>query len=144
MSLMNDKENIAYEESSNIEKEELKTLYSDAGWTLYTNDIDRLKDAVTNSLLTITARSNGELVGLIRCVGDGRTIVYIQDILVLNNFKRCGIGTRLVDMVLKKYHDVRQIVLLADDGEDVKAFYESLGFAEVGKNKGVCFIKVKS
>ncbi len=141
---MEDTDNIAFEESSYINKEELYALYNDAGWTLYTNDIDRLKDAVANSLQTITARSDGKLVGLIRCVGDGKTIIYIQDILVLREYKRCGIGTRLVDIVLKKYHDVRQIVLLTDDTEEVKEFYRSLGFSEAGNMKLVCFVKIRS
>lgn len=140
---MEDTDYIVYEESSNINREELNALYNDAGWTLYTKDIDRLKDAVSNSLLTVTARSDGELVGMIRCVGDGKTIIYIQDILVLRSHKRCGIGTRLVDIVLKKYNDVRQIVLLTDDGEDVKKFYSSLGFAEAGNSKLVCFVKIR-
>ena len=141
---MGDKADITFEESSNINKEELKALYSDAGWTLYTNDIDRLKDAVANSLQTITARSDGKLVGLIRCVGDGKTIVYIQDILVLRDHRRSGIGTRLVESVLKKFEDVRQIVLLTDDTEEVKEFYRSLGFSEAGNMKLVCFVKIRS
>lgn len=141
---MEDTDNIAFEESSDINKEELYALYNDAGWTLYTNDIDHLKDAVANSLQTITARSDGKLVGLIRCVGDGKTIIYIQDILVLREYKRCGIGTRLVDIVLKKYHDVRQIVLLTDDTEEAKEFYRSLGFSEAGDMKLVCFVKIRS
>jgi len=141
---VDDTVDIAFEESSNINKEELCALYNDAGWTLYTNDIDRLKDAVANSLQTITARSDGKLVGLIRCVGDGKTIIYIQDILVLREYKRCGIGTRLVDLVLKKYHGVRQIVLLTDDTEEVKEFYRSLGFSEAGNMKLVCFVKIRS
>ena len=141
---MEDTDNIAFEESSYINKEELYALYNDAGWTLYTNDIDRLKDAVANSLQTITARSDGKLIGLIRCVGDGKTIIYIQDILVLSSHKRCGIGTRLVDLVLKKFHDVRQIVLLTDDVEEAKEFYRSLGFSEAGNMKLVCFVKIRS
>jgi ribosomal protein S18 acetylase RimI-like enzyme len=141
---MENKDNIAFEESFNINKEELNALYNDAGWTLYTNDIDRLNEAVANSLLTVTARSDGKLVGLIRCVGDGKTIIYIQDILVLREYKRRGIGTRLVELMLKKFEDVRQIVLLTDDGEDVKSFYESIGFVEAGSRKLVCFVRIKS
>lgn len=141
---MEDKDGIAFEESSNINKEELKALYNDAGWTLYTKDIDRLNEAVANSLLTVTARSDGKLVGLIRCVGDGKTIVYIQDILVLRDHRRSGIGTRLVESVLKKFEDVRQIVLLTDDTEEVKEFYRSLGFSEAGNMKLVCFVKIRS
>lgn len=136
--------NILFEENRDISKENLKRLYDDAGWTSYTNEIDRLKDAFANSLYTLSAKHADELVGLIRCVGDGKTIIYIQDILVLRDHRRSGIGTRLVESVLKKFEDVRQIVLLTDDGEDVKAFYESLGFVQAGSRKLVCFVRIKS
>jgi ribosomal protein S18 acetylase RimI-like enzyme len=136
--------NILFEESRDIGKEDLMKLYSDAGWTFYTNEIDRLKDAVDNSLYILTAKNADELVGLIRCVGDGKTIIYIQDILVLREYKRRGIGTRLVELMLKKFEDVRQIVLLTDDGEDVKSFYDSIGFVEAGSRKLVCFVRIKS
>ena len=81
---------------------------------------------------------------MLRCVGDGKTIIYIQDILVLRDHRRSGIGTRLVESVLKKFEDVRQIVLLTDDTEEVKEFYRSLGFSEAGNMKLVCFVKIRS
>ncbi len=135
---------IDYESSDELSENELKELYDDAGWSNYTNDMARLADAVRNSLLTVTARDNKELIGLIRCVGDGKTIVYIQDILVKSRYKRKGIGTELVETVLKKYNDVRQIVLLTDEDEVTKNFYESTGFETSGSRGLVCFVRIKS
>lgn len=67
-----------------------------------------MKDVIDNSLSVITAWENNKLIGLIRVIGDGYTIVYIQDILVHPNFQNKNIGTQLMTRILNKYKDVRQ------------------------------------
>ena len=69
------------------EIEELLILYNDAEWFTYTNNSIRLKNAVENSLKVLTAWDTDELIGLIRVVGDGQTIIYIQDILILKKYQ---------------------------------------------------------
>ncbi|HCW74840.1 MAG TPA: GNAT family N-acetyltransferase, partial [Clostridiaceae bacterium] len=61
-----------------------------------------------------------ELIGLIRTVGDGHTILYIQDILVLNTHRDKGIGSMLLQEVLEKYKHVRQKVLLTEEAKNVR------------------------
>ena len=68
--------------------------------------------------------------GLIRAVGDGATIVFIQDILVAPERQRRGIGTALLRAVLERFNGVRQIELTTDDTPETAAFYRSLGFAD--------------
>ena len=63
------------------EKEILK-VYSSVGWTAYTDDPQALKQGFQNSLLVLAAYEREELLGIIRAVGDGVTIVFIQDLLV--------------------------------------------------------------
>ena len=48
-------------------------------------------------------------------VGDGYTILYIQDLLVHPDFARQGIGSRLLLRILGKYESVYQKILLTDD-----------------------------
>ena len=67
-----------------------------------------MKDVIDNSLSVITAWENNKLIGLIRVIGDGYTVVYIQDILVHPNFQNKNIGTQLMTRILNKYKDVRQ------------------------------------
>lgn len=57
-------------------------LYEKVGWTNYTENIDKLKNGIRNSLLTLGAFDGEKLLGIIRIVGDKYTIIYIQDILV--------------------------------------------------------------
>ena len=111
--------------------EELVSLYNSVGWSAYTNDPEKLLRAVRSSLRVVTARLNGQLIGLVRIVGDGETIVYIQDILVRPEAQRTGVGRQLMASALTPYADVRQKVLLTDDDPSQIAFYESFGFTEI-------------
>lgn len=81
------------------------------------------------------------LVGLIRIVGDGLTIIYIQDILVLNEYQNSGIASQLMQFVLNKYVDVRQKVLLTEEAPDVRHFYEKHCFQSCDQGYLVSFVK---
>ncbi len=122
--------------------EQLERLYNDVGWYAYTQDLEGLQQAVEQSLEVITAWKEEELVGLIRVVGDGLTIIYIQDILVLNSLQNQGIATQLMQQVLKKYKNVRQKVLMTEEAPDVRHFYEKNGFESCDKGSLVAFAKM--
>lgn len=134
---------IQYIESSVYEEEQIKALYDNVKWTAYTDDIPKLVKAIEHSLAVITAWDNNKLIGLIRVVGDGYTIIYVQDILVLEEYQNQGIGSELMQRILYKYHDVRQKVLLTNDAPDVRAFYEKNGFHSCDNEGLVAFAKMK-
>jgi predicted GNAT family N-acyltransferase len=112
-------------------RDELAGLYDAVGWAAYTRDLDALERAVRGSAHVVTARRGGRLVGLARVVSDGATIAYLQDVLVHPEEQGSGLGKRLVTEVMAPFEQVRQKVLLTDDEPGQRAFYESLGFAEV-------------
>lgn len=111
--------------------EELAALYSSVGWSTYTSDPSLLYDAITRSLRVVRAHEDGQLVGLARVVGDGLTIIYIQDILVAPSHQRRRIGVRLAEQVLAPFEAIRQKALITDAEPRQRAFYEALGFTEV-------------
>ena len=117
----------AYNES------EILNLYTSVGWTAYTRDPQALKRGFARSLLTLGAYCGDMLVGIVRCVGDGATVILIQDILVQPQYQRQGIGTALLKEVLSQYADVRQVQLATDNTEKTKTFYRSCGFREYGE-----------
>lgn len=116
-----------------FQEEEIRRLYAGVGWTAYTDDMAALRRGFENSLLVLSAREEGRLIGLIRAVGDGHTVVFIQDLLVLPEKQRRGIGTALVKELLSRYPQVRQIELATDQRPETVAFYRSLGFAELSE-----------
>jgi len=120
--------------------EDILDLYGDAGWLAYTRDPQKLDLAIQNSLQVLTAWDGARLVGLIRAVGDVYSILYIQDILVLKAYKRRGIGRKLMQEMLSLYPDIRQTVLLTDESEESRGFYEALGFSSCDQGKTVAFV----
>ena len=136
--------NLKFSEEKMLSQADLLSLYNDANWLAYTNSPDLLQQAVSNSLYVLTAWENEQLVGLIRLVGDGLTIVYIQDILVMKSHKRRKIGSLLLQKALEKYKNVRQKVLLTDDNEETRDFYEALGFSSCDKGDLVAFVKLEN
>ena len=113
--------------------EEILSLYASVGWTAYTDQPDTLKKGFENSLLVLAAYEGDTFQGFIRVVGDGYTIVFIQDILVYPKYHRQGIGSRLLQAVLERYRDVRQIHLATDNTAKNAAFYKSQGFHEMSE-----------
>ena len=103
--------------------DEIKHLYSEVGWIAYTDNMPALEQGYKNSMLVLAAYENGELLGIIRAVGDGATIVFIQDILIFPEKQRQGVGTALLKAVLDRYPNVRQIELtvlcLIEDGNKI-------------------------
>lgn len=121
---------------------EILALYASVGWTAYTEHPDVLHKGFENSMLTLAAYDGEELMGIIRAVGDGYTIVFVQDILVFPGHQRKGIGSALLQAVLDKYSHVRQIELATDNTEKTVAFYRSIGFKEMSEIGCCGFMKV--
>ena len=112
---------------------EILRLYASVGWTAYTDQPEVLRKGFENSMLTLAAYEDDRLLGIIRAVGDGHTIVFVQDILVFPEHQRKGIGTALLKALLDRYSHVRQIELATDNTPKTIAFYKSMGFCELSK-----------
>jgi len=123
-------------------EKEILALYASVGWTAYTDHPDVLRKGFEKSLLTLAAYEGDQLLGLIRTVGDGETVIFIQDLLVYPEHQRRGVGSALVKAVLNRFSHVRQIELATDDTAKTKAFYRSCGFLPM-KEIGCCgFMKI--
>jgi ribosomal protein S18 acetylase RimI-like enzyme len=109
-------------------------VYESVEWAAYTNDESKLKRGLKNSHRLWGAYDDEDLIGILRTISDGETIVYLQDILVRPDRQRLGIGTQLMLKFLTEYEDFRQKVLLTDNTEAQRSFYESMGFTLVGEN----------
>ncbi len=129
-------------ELTRFDMDELLVLYESVGWTNYTKRPGMLKSACEHSLFTLGAYDGDKLVGLIRCVGDGYSIVLIQDILVLPQYQRRGIGTQLLKGVLEHFPNVYQIQLLTDNTPKTKSFYRSVGLMNANDIGCCAFIKM--
>lgn len=125
---------IGYKTNDAISFEEILPLYEAVGWTNYSTNPTMLKNALEHSLFLISARDEeGKLIGFLRAVGDGYSILYIQDIIVLPEYQRQGIGTQLLRQTLEHFKEVYQIILTTDSELKTVAFYEANGFTALSK-----------
>ncbi len=120
----------------------LRSLYESVDWVNYLKDDARFARMFSASLACYGAYEGDELIGLIRLVGDGEHILYIQDILVKPDHQTKGVGKHLMNRALDDYLHVRQKVLITDIADThVHAFYASLGFMRSQDKNVVCFVK---
>lgn len=133
--LMNE---LRFAEYKNYNEAEIMALYSSVGWSNYTNNPAMLRKAYKNSLYVLAAYADGKLVGILRAVGDGASVVFLQD---LPEFQRHGIGSQLMQRVMEKYADVYQLQLLTEASEKNIAFYEFFGLKRVEKYGCCAFIR---
>ena len=132
---------IGYKKKDSVSFEEIFPLYEAVGWTNYTQNPTMLKEAYKNSLHILAAlNEEGKLLGVLRAVGDGASILFIQDILVTPEYQHEGIGTKLLQLTLEKYKNVYQIQLATDDSTKTVSFYESNGFTSLTSLNCVSFI----
>ncbi len=105
------------------------TLRESVGWHLFSEE--QMRTALEHCLYTITAVENGQTVGMGRLAGDGMYFL-IMDIVVHPAFQKQGIGTNIINMLLKYVEDKTpaggrsSVQLIAEKGKE--PFYEKLGF----------------
>ncbi len=122
--------------------DKVKAIYREAGWMAYLTDDERLERAFQNSLYLLGAFEGDDLIGFVRCVGDGEHVVLIQDLIVSEAYRKRGIGTELMNRVLEKYSCVRMISLYTDaQDERANAFYRKMGFVGIDANGMISYMK---
>ena len=96
-----------------------------------------IEKALRNSLLCLCAIDADKVVGIVRIVGDKSICFYIQDLIVLPEYQRKGIGTQLMDRVMTFVNQhaapVAFVGLMA--APDAVAFYNRFGFSRRSDNR---------
>ena len=94
--------------------------------------VDHARKALQNGLINVSAIYNGELVGMGRLVGDGAMYWYLQEIIILPQFQRKGIGTmivnHLVDYVRANSITGKFTTIGGVSAKGKEPFYEKMGF----------------
>ena len=111
-----------------VKLEDVLHLYQAVGWTNYTHQPEMLEQALSHSLVIYLALDADAVVGLIRLVGDGFSLIFVQDLIVLPSYQRQGIGSSLMKEALEDYKDAYQVQLVTEQTEKNVVFYRSMGF----------------
>lgn len=105
-------------------------LYKAAGWWKDYMDSSRIKIMIGGSFLFAVAIdiSTGRAIGTGRVISDGIADAYIQDLVVLPDWRKMGVGGMILSTLLKecKSRSISWIGLIAQPGTE--EFYRSIGF----------------
>ena len=105
-------------------------LRKKVGWKKLSED--QAKKALDNSLYILTARLDGELVGMGRIVGDGSVICYVQDLIVAPDAQGKKVGSTILKKLTDYVNGLREtgtemmFCLMCAKGRET--FYEKHGF----------------
>lgn len=109
---------------------ELLTLYRTAGWLGEEEDSSFLSVVAEKSALLAAAFEDegGRLIGMARALSDGVSDAYLQDVAVLPEYRRRGVGGALVRLLVRELRKsgVDWIGLIGEPGSI--DFYRELGF----------------
>lgn len=121
-------------------KAELATLYRLVGWIGPEDGDDFLRGVVSGSLLFGAAFDGKRIVGCGRVISDGVSDAYLQDIAVHPDWRRQGVGGRIVRFLTDELRrrGIDWIGLVGVPGTE--RFYPELGFEAV---PGYTFYRLK-
>jgi GNAT superfamily N-acetyltransferase len=108
----------------------LVDLYKAGGWWQKDHDPKHIPDLVCSSYAFAIAvhEQSGRTIGMGRAISDGISDAYIQDLVVLPDFRGIGAGGMIVNALLRfcVARNIRWIALIAEPGTE--DFYTHLGF----------------
>ena len=111
-------------------QDEIVELYKSGGWWKESYNPSEINRLIRGSFAFAIAFDNNtkKAVGMGRILSDGVSDAYIQDIVVLNEYRKKGIGKEIVKTLIKycKNKKINWIGLIAEP--DQYDFYEKLGF----------------
>lgn len=112
------------------EEEPIVELYRAAGWWREDMDPSRLPELISGSYLFAVAvdNSTGKSIGMGRVISDGLADAYIQDVVVLSNWRQRGVGRMIVSALLEgcRSRGITWVGVIAQPGTEM--LYRSLGF----------------
>lgn len=125
---------VEFKANGKVTPEEMQFLAESAGFGPH-RSLERNKTAIAGSIFIATARHQGQLVGIVRLVGDGAYILHLAELEVCPDFQKKGIGRQLMELAINFARDLKvgtgdnfgEFTLFANVGAD--EFYEKLGFS---------------
>ena len=111
-----------------VAPDELLELRRAVGWAEVGAGDDEVRDALGRTWNVTVRDDSGRLVAVARVLDDGVFYATLWDMLVLPEYHRRGVGTRMLSLVLERCRG-RQIVSLVATPAG-RPLYERAGFAQ--------------
>ena len=90
------------------------------------HDLDRIQRMIDHADMIVTARMNGQLIGIARAITDYSYCCYLSDLAIDANYQRSGIGKELVRCIQEKIGEEMTLVLVS--APNAVDYYPRIGF----------------
>ncbi len=114
-------------------QDQIVDLYRAGGWWEDSYSAEGIDPLIKGSFVFVVAvdPSTGRAVGMGRAISDGVSDAWLQDIVVLDEHRKKGIGRLIIKKLLDicKEKGLVWVGLVAEPG--TRQFYEPLGFGEL-------------
>jgi GNAT superfamily N-acetyltransferase len=104
--------------------EECPRLYEHVGWSRAANE-EELRE-VLEAGPAVGAWDGERLVGFVRMLSDGHLAAYVEDVMVHQDYRRSGVGDRIMLRLLREIKRSANVSLFCE--RPVARFYERNGF----------------
>jgi ribosomal protein S18 acetylase RimI-like enzyme len=117
---------IIYEFVEKLSASEVADVFKKSGITRPVDDIERIQRMIDHADIIVTARKNGQLVGIARAITDYSYCCYLSDLAVDAEYQRLGIGKELIRIIQEKIGEEVSLVLVA--AQNAIEYYPRVGF----------------
>ena len=123
------------------DEEEIAALYEAGGWWKEEYKTEDLPHLILGSFAFAVATDNktGRAIGMGRVIADGVSDGYVQDLVVLPEYRKSGIGTQIIAILVSRclQSGITWIGLIAEP--DTEKFYSPLGFKPMERHVPLIF-----
>lgn len=95
------------------------------GWKNPPSPQNHLKIMQAASSVIIARENKAQVVGFMTALSDGISSVYFPMVEVLAAYRKQGIGSRMVNLMLEKYNDIYMVDLICDP--ELEGWYRKFG-----------------
>lgn len=121
--------NVVYAEESNLSAQELGDVFARSGIARPADDTERLARMIKHADVVLTARLDGTLIGVARCLTDFAWVCFVSDLAVDRAHQRRGIGRELLKRVRERVTAEVSVGLFA--APTAETYYPHIGFEPV-------------
>ena len=121
-SLLDNNNCVVVEFVSRWKEEDIVELYRAGGWWREYMDPSHLNDLIQGSFLFAVAVDgrSGRAVGMGRVISDGVSDGYIQDLVVLADWQKMGVGKMIIEKLIEgcRARKIAWVGLIAEPGKE--------------------------
>ena len=120
---------ISYQFNLTPPVEDIISLYKSSGINRPIDNIERIAQMYEHSNLVVSAWDEDKLVGIARSLSDFCYCCYLSDLAVRQEYKKLGIGKKLIALTKEKIGDEAMLLLLSAPA--AMDYYPKLNFEKV-------------